>query len=99
MVGTAGATRTASPSLRDREIDAIAAALEAHGPATREALARQVGARRWGPGRFQAALVDALLEARIRRAGRRRYALAENGEADASQQRPAPPPRNRPHPA
>ena len=98
MVGTAGATRTASPGLRDREIDAIASALGRLGPSTREALWREVRARRWGPGRFQGALTDALLEGRIRRAGRGRFAAAD-GERAASQPAEPAPPRNRPRPA
>ena len=35
-------------------------------------LARQVGARRWGPGRFSAALHEAARDGRIHRVGRRR---------------------------
>jgi hypothetical protein len=95
MVGTAGATRTAKPSLRDREIDAIARALDEQGPMSRDALARSVGARRWGPGRFRGALGDALLEGRIRRTPRG-FEAAE-GEASPSRERPSAPPPRRPH--
>jgi MFS family permease len=78
MLGTAVHSRTAHPSLLDREIDAIAAAVEEAGPLSREEIARRVGARRWGPGRFQNALVSALDEGRIRRAGRSRFAGPES---------------------
>jgi MFS family permease len=98
MVGTAGATRTASPSLRDREIDAIASALEEHGPMTRDALARAVRARRWGPARFQGALGDALLEGRIRRTGRSRYEAGGDAPSGSPERKP-PPPRGRPREA
>jgi MFS family permease len=75
MLGTALHTREVSPSLLDREIDRIAEVLEDAGPLTREDLALRIGARRWGPGRFQAALQAALDEGRIERRGRR-YAFA-----------------------
>jgi hypothetical protein len=71
MVGTAGATRRAHPSLRDREIDAIADAVAAEGrPLRLPELAARVGARRWGPGRFREALREAIAEGRVRRASR-----------------------------
>ncbi|HXE45790.1 MAG TPA: MFS transporter [Conexibacter sp.] len=57
----------------DREVDAIVRALEQHGPTERSALARLVGARYWGPGRFRGALVQALANRRIRRIGRGRF--------------------------
>jgi MFS family permease len=57
----------------EREVEAIVQALEQHGPAERGALARLVGARYWGPGRFRGALASALLEERIRRVGRGRF--------------------------
>lgn len=58
----------------DHEIDAIAAALDEHGPTDRNDLARLVGARYWGPGRFAAALRAAVQEGRARRTSRRSYA-------------------------
>jgi hypothetical protein len=61
----------------DTEIEIIARALEEHGELGREELARRIGARYWGPGRFRAALREALREGRIRRVSRSRYALAE----------------------
>jgi MFS family permease len=75
MLGTAVHTRRASPSLLDREIDRIAEVLEDAGPLSREELGLRVGARRWGPGRFQNGLQAALDEGRIERRGRR-YASA-----------------------
>jgi hypothetical protein len=48
---------------------------------SREELSRRVGARRWGPGRFQNALVSALDEGRIRRDGRTRYAPPDSGNS------------------
>ena len=44
MLGTAVHSRSAHPSLVDREIDSIAAALEEAGPLSREELSRRVGA-------------------------------------------------------
>jgi MFS family permease len=70
MVGTAGATRRAHPSLRDREIDAIAAALEDGGPMRIGELQARVRGRRWGPGRFDSALATAVREGRARRLSR-----------------------------
>jgi len=57
----------------DREVEAIVRALQQNGATDRSALARIVGARYWGPGRFRGALVEALLEQRIRRVGRGRF--------------------------
>jgi MFS family permease len=70
MLGTAGATRSAHPSLRGREIDAIAAALADGGQMRVEELARRVRARSWGPGRFSSALRAAVAEGRARRVSR-----------------------------
>ncbi|MHA6783257.1 hypothetical protein ACVGOW_20025 [Pseudonocardia saturnea] len=50
-----------------------ARALAEHGPADRRELARMVGARYWGPGRFGAALGTAFEEGRIRRLTHRSY--------------------------
>jgi hypothetical protein len=54
----------------DAEIEAIERAL-AGGPETRQDLARDVGARCWGPGRFRGALGQAVAQGRVRRVGRR----------------------------
>jgi MFS family permease len=75
MVGTSLHTRESPPTQLDREIDAIAAAV-ADGPLPREELARKLGARRWGPGRFQNALVEAESEGAVRRVSRSVYGPA-----------------------
>jgi MFS family permease len=71
------------PELRekwlDNEIEIIVRALREHGELGREELARRIGARYWGPGRFRAALREAVREGSIRRVSRSRYALAEGG--------------------
>ena len=54
----------------DREIDAIAQALAEQGPTRRDELARIVGARYWGPGRFPTAVREAVSEGRARRLSR-----------------------------
>jgi MFS family permease len=61
----------------DREVDAIVRVLRENGPTDRAALAQLVGARRWGPGRFRGALVDALLKQRVRRVGRGRFDVTQ----------------------
>jgi hypothetical protein len=64
----------------DREITMIAHALEQHGPTERRLLASRVGARYWGPGRFAAALREAVDEGRVRRLSRHTYGpVAEAG--------------------
>jgi MFS family permease len=60
-----------------REVDAIERALaNRDGPTDRRELARVVGARFWGPGRFGAALREAVESGRAKRAGRNRYQRA-----------------------
>jgi MFS family permease len=54
----------------DREIAAISQALDEHGATERRELARLVGARYWGPGRFRAALREAVDEGQARRLSR-----------------------------
>jgi hypothetical protein len=76
MVGTVnGAQRAAAMASRDldREIDAIARALEEHGPLERHDLERAVGARYWGPRRFRPALREAVVEGCAQRLSRTRY--------------------------
>jgi MFS family permease len=60
----------------DREIDAIARALHERGETERHELARLVGARYWGPGRFSAAVREAVGEGRVRRVSRSTLAPA-----------------------
>jgi MFS family permease len=57
----------------DREIAMIARAVEEHGPTERRELARMVGARFWGPGRFSAALAAAVRGGQVARVSRGRY--------------------------
>jgi len=73
MLGTAVHSRPVSQAILDREIDAIAAVVDQDGPLQREEIARRVGARRWGPGRFRNALSEAEVEGRIRRISRSIY--------------------------
>ena len=56
-----------------REVGAIEHALAEHGPTERRELARLVGARFWGPGRFAAALREAVEDGRAQRLSRSRF--------------------------
>jgi hypothetical protein len=78
MLGTSFHSRQPSQGLLDREIDAIADALDGDGTLSRDELAARVGARRWGPGRFRYALREAESEGRIRRVSRTTYAPAKD---------------------
>ena len=78
--GMAVSAPIASPQL-EREVDRIARALEENGPLDRGDLARRVGARFWGPGRFAAALGEAVTSGRARRVDRRRFAAEQREEA------------------
>jgi hypothetical protein len=53
------------------EIEKLVQALREHGPRSAHELARDVGARFWGPGRFRRALGIARRRGRIDRRGRR----------------------------
>ncbi|MEA2324102.1 MAG: hypothetical protein QOD81_3952 [Solirubrobacteraceae bacterium] len=67
MVGTAGTAsrhRAMSDVELDREVEALARALGERGETDRAELARMVGARWWGPGRFRRALREAVQENR-----------------------------------
>jgi MFS family permease len=75
-----------------REVARIEAALIEHGPLDRGALARAVGARSWGPGRFAAAVHEALSTGHAQRAGRGRYAApptTTSGTSDRFSREPA----------
>jgi MFS family permease len=65
---------------RGREIQAIATALDEHGTLDRPELARLVGARRWGPGRFRAALREAVRSGSALPLSRSSFGPAERGE-------------------
>jgi MFS family permease len=73
QIGTAGTTSrwwAASDEAMDREIEAISRSVERHGPVPRSALHGLVGGRRWGPGRFSAALDQAVKDGRLQRLSR-----------------------------
>ncbi|GAA0547344.1 MFS transporter [Actinomadura livida] len=65
---------TDSDIAMDREVNAIAQALNEHGPTSRQHLAELVGARYWGPGRFRAALREAVHEGLAQPQARNRFA-------------------------
>jgi hypothetical protein len=78
LVGTSLRRPTALTELQ-REVEAVGRAVDEGGPISREELFRQVGGRRWGPGRFRRALGEAVASGRIRRAGRGRFEPPEPG--------------------
>jgi MFS family permease len=85
MVGTAGTAsryRAISDDDLDREIEALARALEELGRVSREDLSRHLDARSWGPRRFSAALRAATDEGRVRRAAGGGYE-ASGGDREA----------------
>jgi hypothetical protein len=55
------------------EVEALERAVREHGPLERRELAKRVGSRFWGPGRYRPALRAALLEGRIVRVRRGVY--------------------------
>ena len=64
------------PEWIDAEVDRIARVVGSEGEIETRALAREVKAERWGPGRFRAALREAIAEGLVVRAGRNRVAPA-----------------------
>ncbi len=68
----------------EREVDIIARALQDHGTVSRHELERLVGARFWGPGRFRAALREALEEGRAQRRSHSSFAPAKPAEGQRS---------------
>ncbi len=60
----------------EREVASIERALAESGPTERRELARLVGARFWGPGRFAAALHEAVESGHARRVARNRFGPA-----------------------
>jgi hypothetical protein len=76
MSGTAGsAARHAAVSdlEHDREIELLCAILEEQGTCEANELSRLVEGGSWGPGRFRAALRDAVGDGRVRRVSRTSY--------------------------
>ena len=60
----------------EREVSTIERAPAGRGPTERRELSRLVGARYWGPGRFPAALREAVESGRARRVSRNRFGPA-----------------------
>ncbi len=73
---------TSGEDVPDREIDMLVRALEEHGPADRQELARLVGSRYWGPGRFGEVLALAVEDGYVQRISRRMYGPVEQRESD-----------------
>jgi hypothetical protein len=69
------------PVERGREVAQVVAALRsAGGRARRDELTKRVNAAGWGPGRFAAALREAVAQGRVRQLGRGKYELVGGGE-------------------
>lgn len=84
MAGTAGpASRWAAAADREHEheVEEIARTLDRDGPASRDTLARRLGARSWGPSRFRHALITATREGRVRRLPNDRYGPPDRSES------------------
>jgi MFS family permease len=91
MIGTAGTANRLAAAARERldhEVDVIARALQERGPLERDELKRIVGGRYWGPGRFRAALRQAVQEGVARHRSRTIYAPGP-GSVQAEQPAPA----------
>ena len=58
----------------DHEVEMIDRAVQDRGSVNRRELGRLVGARYWGPGRFHAALREAIAEGRVKALRRDQYA-------------------------
>ena len=71
----------------EREVSAIERVLAGREPAERRELAQRVGARLWGPGRFSAALHEAVESGRVRRVSRNRFARARRPPASVARDR------------
>ncbi|HEY7950216.1 MAG TPA: MFS transporter [Solirubrobacterales bacterium] len=92
--GRFGASRGLTPSAGevdseadlDREIGIIQRALADHGSANRRELARRVGPRYWGPGRFRSALREAVEEGGVKRLRGGEYAPAQSVGGPSSSQ-------------
>jgi hypothetical protein len=69
------------PPDRGHEIDQLVAAVrDAGGRARRDELTKRVNATAWGPGRFAAALREAVADGRIRQVGRGQYEVGPERE-------------------
>jgi hypothetical protein len=67
-----------------REVERIERVLVEHGTTDRAELARLVGARSWGPGRFSLSLREAVISGRVTRVGRSSFAPARRDSRAAS---------------
>ena len=77
MAGTAVRSRAGrDEQALEHEIAAISGVLEEHGETTRSEIARLVGARYWGPGRFARALREAEADSLVCRVSRSAYRAA-----------------------
>jgi hypothetical protein len=80
MLGTAGtSSRYAAMAEEDLdgEIESLERALGERGSIEQAELERAVQGERWGPGRFDGALREAVEEGRARRLSHRRYGAAQ----------------------
>jgi MFS family permease len=73
---------TRDPAWVDREVAVIERALAEHGKLSRQELARRIGARYWGPGRYRDALREAVAEGAVQRIGRNTYGPVRPASAD-----------------
>ncbi|GAA2759054.1 MFS transporter [Actinopolymorpha rutila] len=71
-------SRVAGERALDEEVARIANLVRERGTIDRETLFRELGARRWGPRRFDAALRTAVTEGVIRPTGRRQFGPPED---------------------
>jgi hypothetical protein len=65
----------------DSEVAIIETALREHGSANRQELARRVGGRYWGPGRFREALHETVSQGRAKRLPGGEFAPAEDSRS------------------
>jgi MFS family permease len=83
MLGTASRWAPTAEQDLDREIEVIIVELRRGGTLRRDDLADRVGARYWGPGRFVAALHEAVDEDQVRELPQHRYGPAKSDPAPA----------------
>jgi hypothetical protein len=87
MMGTASRWDPDACNEHGPDVETIERTLAEHGPTGREELALLVGARFWGPGRFRAALREAVEDGRAQRVGRSVYAVRDDERADRFRRR------------
>jgi hypothetical protein len=92
MLGTAGtSSRYAAMAEEDLdgEIESLERALGERGSIEQAELERAVQGERWGPGRFDGALREAVEEGRARRVSRRRYAPSRGNRRPSREPTPS----------